>query len=146
MKKIAIYTDGACRGNPGPGGYAAVIKDGDKLKKISAAEKNTTNNRMEMMAAVAALREIKEPAEIKLVSDSTYLVKGMSSWIHGWMKKGWKTASGSPVKNKDLWEELLKLAKPNKIKWEWIKGHDGHPENELCDLLANEAIDKILGK
>ena len=146
MKKIAIYTDGACRGNPGPGGYAAVIKGGDKLKKISAAEKNTTNNRMEMMAAVAALRDIKEPAEIKLVSDSTYLVKGMGSWIHGWMKKGWKTASGSPVKNKDLWEELLKLAKPHKIKWEWIKGHDGHPENELCDLLANEAIDKILGK
>ncbi|MBU2591476.1 MAG: ribonuclease HI, partial [Nitrospinae bacterium] len=105
-----------------------------------------TNNRMEMMAAIAGLRAVKEPAEVTIVSDSTYLVKGMSSWIHGWIKKGWKTANGSPVKNKDLWEELLKLTKPHKIKWEWIKGHDGHPENELCDLLANEAIDKIMGK
>ena len=142
MKKVTIFTDGACRGNPGPGGYGSIIRIGGKEEEISGSAKNTTNNIMELTAALVALKQLKEPSEVVLTSDSQYLVKGMTEWIKGWIKKGWVTASKQPVKNKNIWVELDQLSKSHKITWKWVRGHHGHIENERCDRLANLAIDQ----
>ena len=143
MEKVEIFTDGACRGNPGPGGYGSIIRTRDQENEISGSAKSTTNNIMELTAAVVALKQLKEPCEVTLTSDSQYLVKGMTQWIKGWAEKGWLTAAKQPVKNKDIWLELNKLNKIHKISWKWVRGHQGHAENERCDLLANMAVDKM---
>ena len=140
MNKIKIYTDGACKGNPGPGGYGFIIQFDGTTKEYNGADKNTTNNIMEMTAALKALETLKEPCEVELTTDSQYLVKGITEWIHGWIRKGWQTASRQPVKNKELWQKLNTLNKKHKITWIWVRGHNGHPENERCDALANEAM------
>ena len=142
MKKVDIFTDGACRGNPGPGGYGSIIRTQGEEEEISGSAKNTTNNIMELTAAVVALKQLKEPCEVVLTSDSQYLVKGMTEWVKAWIKKGWVTAGKQPVKNKDIWVELDRLSKSHKITWKWVRGHQGHAENERCDRLANMAIDK----
>ena len=143
MEKVEIFTDGACRGNPGPGGYGSIIRTRDQENEISGSAKNTTNNIMELTAAVVALKQLKKPCEVVLTSDSQYLVKGMTQWIKGWAKKGWVTASKQPVKNKAIWLELNQLNKIHKISWKWVRGHRGHAENERCDVLANMALDKM---
>ncbi len=142
MEKVEIFTDGACRGNPGPGGYGSIIRTKDQESEISGSAKNTTNNIMELTAAVVALKQLKNPCEVVLTSDSQYLVKGMTQWIKGWAKKGWVTTSKQPVKNKEIWLELNQLNKIHKISWKWVRGHQGHAENERCDFLANIALDK----
>ena len=143
MKKVKIYTDGACKGNPGKGGWGAVLQYGNSEKEISGFQNKTTNNIMELTAAVEALKLLKEPCEITLTTDSTYVKNGISKWIFSWKKNGWKTASKKSVKNKELWQELELLSKNHSINWKWVKGHSGHPENERCDQLANEAISKM---
>jgi len=143
MQKIKIFTDGACRGNPGPGGYGSIIRIQGKDKELRGSAKNTTNNIMELTAAVVALKQLKEPSEVELTSDSQYLVKGMTEWIKGWIRKGWVTASKQPVTNKDIWIELNQLNNTHKITWLWVRGHTGHAENERCDQLANMAIDEM---
>ena len=143
MKKVKIYTDGACKGNPGKGGWGAVLQYGNSEKEISGFQAETTNNIMELTAAVEALKLLKEPCEITLTTDSTYVKNGISKWIFSWKKNGWKTASKKSVKNKELWQELELLSKNHSINWKWVKGHSGHPENERCDQLANEAISKM---
>ena len=143
MEKVEIFTDGACRGNPGPGGYGSIIRTSDQENEISGSAKSTTNNIMELTAAVVALKQLKKPCEVVLTSDSQYLVKGMTQWIKGWTKKGWITASKQPVKNKAIWLELDQLNKIHKISWKWVRGHQGHAENERCDVLANMALDKM---
>ena len=143
MEKVEIFTDGACRGNPGPGGYGSIIRIKGKDCEISGSAKKTTNNIMELTAAVAALKHLDAPSEVVLTSDSQYLVKGMTQWVNGWIKKGWVTASKQPVKNKDIWIELEQLSKIHKISWKWVRGHQGHIENERCDRLANISVDKI---
>ena len=140
MKNIKIFTDGACKGNPGKGGWGAVLKYGKTEKEISGYNPHTTNNIMELSAAVEALKILKEPCNVILTTDSNYVKNGISSWIFNWKKNGWKTSAKKPVKNKQLWQELDKLAQNHTIQWEWVKGHSGHPENERCDELANEAI------
>jgi ribonuclease HI len=144
MTKVDIFTDGACRGNPGPGGYGSIIRTQGEEEEISGSAKNTTNNIMELTAAVVALKQLKEPCLIVLTSDSQYLVKGMTEWVKEWIKKGWVTAGKQPVKNKDIWVELDRLSKSHKITWKWVRGHQGHVENERCDHLANMAIDKTI--
>ena len=143
MNRIEIFTDGSCLGNPGPGGWGSIIRTGSggSLKEIelSGGKKMTTNNEMELSAVVEALRKLKEPSEVSVTSDSQYVVKGMTSWVKGWIKNGWKTAAKKPVKNRELWEELHKLSTPHKVDWIWIRGHSGHSENERCDILANDA-------
>ncbi len=135
-----IYTDGSCKGNPGPGGYGCILKYKDRAKELKGHEKETTNNRMELMAAIVALSALKKPSRVVLSTDSQYLMNGITKWIDSWIRKGWLTAAKKPVKNKDLWEKLLRLSEKHTIVWKWVKGHDGHPENERCDKLANEAI------
>ena len=137
---VEIYTDGACSGNPGPGGYAAILKYGEEIREISGYEVETTNNRMEMMAVIEALRQLKRPCEVRVITDSQYVVKGMTEWIQGWVKRNWLTSQKKPVLNKSLWKELLRLCQKHKIEWQWVKGHNGHPYNERCDQLAREAI------
>lgn len=139
-RDIVIYTDGACEGNPGPGGYGAIIEDGGMEREISGGERSTTNNRMELRAVIEALKTLETPASVRIVSDSKYVVDGMKSWIHGWRRKGWKTSTGAPVKNRELWEELDALSKRHRVRWEWVRGHNGHPENERADSLARQAI------
>ena len=140
MKKVQIFTDGCCKGNPGPGGYGCIIKQNGATVELKGRDLNTTNNIMEMTAAIVALKFLKEPCKVELTSDSQYLVLGMTEWVQGWAKKGWKTASRQPVKNKGLWQKLMALEKTHKIVWKWVRGHSGHPENERCDELANEAL------
>ena len=144
MNEVVIYTDGSCAGNPGPGGYAAIVDEDGERREITGGERHTTNNRMELMAVIRGLASLDEPSIVRVVTDSQYVAKGMKSWIHGWRRKGWKTASGAPVKNRDLWEELDRLASPHRMSWEWVRGHDGHPENERADALAREAIREVL--
>ena len=141
---MEIFSDGACRGNPGPGGYAAILRYGQTVKEISGCEPATTNNRMEMRAVIEALRRLKRPCRIKIVTDSNYLMKGMTEWLPAWIKRNWLTVQKKPVLNRDLWEELLNLSQPHQIEWNWVRGHHGHPENERCDKLARRALKKCL--
>jgi ribonuclease HI len=138
--KVEIFCDGACSGNPGPGGYGAILRYGRHEKELSGGEGETTNNRMELSGAIKALESLKRPCSVVLTTDSQYLVKGMTEWLEGWVKKGWKNSKKEPVLNRDLWEQLLELAKFHRIEWVWVRGHDGHPENERCDELARRAI------
>jgi len=140
MKRVTIYTDGSCEGNPGPGGFAAIIEEEGETRDVTGGDPHTTNNRMELKAVIAGLAALEETSQVRIVTDSQYVAKGMTSWIHGWRRKGWKTASGSPVKNRELWEELDALAKRHRVQWEWVRGHDGHPGNERADTLAKEAV------
>jgi ribonuclease HI len=136
---VEIFTDGACKGNPGPGGWGAVIRSGGHEKELSGGEPMTTNNRMELLAAIRALEALKRPCEVTLWTDSIYVRDGITKWIHGWRRNGWKTADRKPVKNAELWQELLDAAEPHKVEWRWVKGHAGHPENERADKLACDA-------
>lgn len=143
-KVIEIFTDGACRGNPGPGGWGALLRFQGKEKRLSGAEADTTNNRMEMQAVISALEALKHSRySIVLTTDSRYVQDGITQWLAQWKKRGWKTAAKKPVKNEDLWRKLDQLAAEHDIDWRWVKGHSGHTENELVDQLANEAIDRM---
>ena len=137
---VDIFTDGACSGNPGPGGWGAILRYNGVEKELSGGEAETTNNRMEMMAAIAALEALKRPARVRLHTDSTYLKDGITKWIHAWKARGWKTAGKKPVKNQDLWQRLEAAIEPHQVEWFWVKGHAGHVENERADELAREAI------
>ncbi|MEJ2587678.1 MAG: ribonuclease HI [Deltaproteobacteria bacterium] len=143
---VDIYTDGACSGNPGPGGYASVLKWGEATKEISGFDPHTTNNRMEMTAVIEALRRLKRPCKIRLYTDSEYVKKGMTEWLPGWLKRNWMTSQKKPVLNRDLWEEILRLSRKHHIQWNWVKGHANHPENERCDYLARRAIEEHRGR
>lgn len=142
MKEVTIYTDGACSGNPGPGGWGALLIYGNKERELFGHEPDTTNNRMEMMAVLKALQNLKEPCKVKIVTDSQYVLKGMTEWVEGWQKRGWKNAEKKPVKNVDLWKELIAAAKPHKITWTWVRGHNGDVNNERVDALAVAAIQR----
>ncbi|WP_426417476.1 ribonuclease HI [Aestuariirhabdus sp. LZHN29] len=142
---IEIFTDGACKGNPGPGGWGALLRYGEKQKTLFGGELNTTNNRMELLAAIKALQALTRPCQIRITTDSQYLRKGVTEWMHNWKKRGWKTAARQPVKNADLWMLLDEVVKPHSIEWCWVKGHSGHPGNELADELANAGVEKVLG-
>ncbi len=144
MQEVEIFTDGACKGNPGPGGWGAILRYKGVEKNLKGAEANTTNNRMELTAALMALKTLKRPCRVILTTDSEYLRKGITEWIHGWKQKGWRTASKEPVKNADIWQALDEAVQQHEIEWRWVKGHSGHPENELADQLANQAIDALL--
>lgn len=146
MEPVKIYTDGACKGNPGPGGWGALLRYGEKEKQLWGGETETTNNRMELMAAIQALAELKRNCDVILTTDSQYVRKGITEWIKGWRKNGWKTAAKKPVKNADLWQQLDNLTQQHTIDWRWVKGHSGHPENELADELANRGVDEIIQK
>ena len=146
MDKVVIYTDGACKGNPGPGGWGAWLVAGDKEKEMFGGEAGTTNNRMELMAVIEALNALKRPCEIVLHTDSQYVQKGISEWIHGWKKRGWRKADKSPVMNADLWQALDAAQERHTIEWRWVKGHAGHEGNERADELANRGVDLVLGK
>jgi ribonuclease HI len=141
LPKVEIATDGACKGNPGPGGWGVVLRSGTTEREMSGGETLTTNNRMELTAAIRGLEALKKPCTVELSTDSRYVMDGLTKWIHGWLKNGWKTADKKPVKNADLWQELLAAAKPHHIKWLWVKGHAGHPDNERADRLASDAAD-----
>ena len=143
---IHIFTDGACRGNPGPGGWGALLIRGDNRKELNGAETLTTNNRMELLAAIKGLEALTKPSHAVLTSDSKYVLQGISEWMNDWKKRGWKTASKAPVKNQDLWQRLDTLNQTHTVDWRWVKGHSGHPENERVDQLANDAIDDLLKK
>lgn len=141
--KVLAFTDGACSGNPGPGGWGAVLRWRGTEKELKGGEAQTTNNRMELMAAIAALESLKRPLPVDLYTDSQYLRLGITGWIHGWKKNGWKTADKKPVKNVDLWQRLELAANLHQVKWHWVKGHAGHPENERADALARAAIAEL---
>ena len=143
MAVIEIYTDGACRGNPGPGGWGVVLRSGKHEKELYGGEAETTNNRMEMTAVVQALHALKQPSEVVLTTDSQYVRKGITEWIHNWKKNGWKTSAKKDVKNADLWQQIDTLSATHTIRWEWVKGHSGHPDNERVDDLANRGIDEM---
>jgi ribonuclease HI len=145
VKTVEIYTDGACRGNPGPGGWAALLRIGAAEKEISGSEAQTTNNRMEMMAVIMALDSLKRGVKARVSTDSQYVLKGLTEWLPNWKRRGWRTADKKPVKNQDLWERLDAEAARHELEWQWVKGHSGHPENERVDALANAAIDTLLG-
>jgi ribonuclease HI len=139
LKRIDIFTDGACKGNPGPGGWGAILRMGGHEKEMSGGEADTTNNRMEMTAVIRALNALTEPCAITLHTDSRYVIDGMTKWVEGWKRKGWVNASKQPVRNQDLWHDLIEAALPHQMAWQWVKGHDGHPENERADQLASDA-------
>lgn len=141
--KVEIFCDGACSGNPGPGGYGAILRYNNHEKEISGAAAHTTNNRMELTAAIEALKLLTRPCHVVITTDSQYLVKGITEWIIGWQRKGWQNSKKEPVVNRDLWEELLELARKHTITWQWVRGHDGHVENERCDCLARAALLKL---
>ena len=143
MKTVIIYTDGACRGNPGPGGWGVLLKYGTISKELYGGDASTTNNKMELTAAIKALKEIKEPSEITLYTDSKYVLQGIEEWIHNWKKREWKGANKKPVKNIELLTELDELRDKHNIKWKWVKGHSGDPGNEIADMLANKGIDEL---
>jgi ribonuclease HI len=142
--RVICYTDGACKGNPGPGGWGVLLTYQDKLKEIYGGEAMTTNNRMELMAAIRALESLTRPCEVCLVTDSVYLAKGISEWLPNWIRRGWKTAGNEPVKNADLWQRLHSAQARHRIEWQWVKGHAGHPGNERADVLANRGVSEVL--
>jgi len=139
LSHVEIATDGACKGNPGPGGWGVLIRMGAREKELSGGEKLTTNNRMELMAAIEGLNALKRPCRVTLSTDSRYVMDGLTRWIHGWRKNGWKTADKKPVKNAELWQALIDAAAPHRVEWVWVKGHAGHPDNERADKLASDA-------
>lgn len=143
MKQVEIFTDGACKGNPGPGGWGALLRMGQHEKELSGAESDTTNNRMELTAAIEGLRALIEPCAVNLYSDSKYVLDGMTKWVEGWQRRGWVNASKKPVRNADLWHELIEVAAQHQIEWHWVKGHSGHPENERVDRLASDEAERI---
>jgi ribonuclease HI len=140
---VRIYTDGACKGNPGPGGWGALLKSEAGNKKIFGGERDTTNNRMELTAVIRALETLLPGSQVEIHTDSQYVQKGMSEWLHDWKRRGWRTADRKPVKNVDLWQELDRLARAHRIDWHWVRGHAGHPENECADALANRGIESL---
>lgn len=140
---VEIYADGACKGNPGPGGWGAVLRFGDQEKEIFGGEPATTNNRMELMAVISALRALKRPCDVVIWTDSQYVQKGISEWIHGWKARNWMTAAKAPVKNADLWRQLDEIAGKHQVEWRWVKGHAGHPGNERADALANQGVETL---
>jgi ribonuclease HI len=143
---VEAYTDGACRGNPGPGGWGVLLRYKDNEKTLYGAEQETTNNRMELMAAIQALESLTRQCSVKLTTDSQYVQKGITEWLPNWKKRGWKTAARKPVKNADLWRRLDQAVADHDVEWHWVRGHSGHPENEMADALANQAIDEMLQK
>lgn len=143
MRRVQAFTDGACSGNPGPGGWGAVLQFGDRERELYGGADDTTNNRMELTAAIEALKALKEPCEVSLTTDSTYVKDGITQWLVNWKKNGWKTAARKPVKNQDLWQQLDDQASRHRIEWRWVKGHSGHPENERADALANRGMDDV---
>ncbi len=140
---VHIFTDGACRGNPGPGGWGALLRFEEAEKRLCGGEPATTNNRMELTAAIQALKQLKQPSKVSLTTDSQYVRKGITEWLAGWQRRGWINSQKKPVKNKDLWLELLAASKPHDVEWHWVKGHSGHAENEIADQLANQGIDNL---
>ena len=142
MKRVDLFTDGACKGNPGPGGWGAILRMGAHEKEMSGGEPETTNNRMEMMAVIEALNALKEPCDVTVHTDSRYVIDGMTKWLAGWLKRGWKNAAKQPVKNDDLWRAMMEAVAPHKVRWQWVKGHAGHAENERADRLASDAADE----
>lgn len=143
LPHVEIATDGACKGNPGPGGWGAVLRTGATEKELSGGERDTTNNRMELMAAIEALGALKKPCRVTLSTDSKYVMDGLTKWVPGWIRNGWRTAARQPVKNADLWRLLMAAAEPHRIEWKWVKGHAGHPDNERADRLASDAADRM---
>lgn len=139
MKQVDVFTDGACKGNPGPGGWGVLLRMGPHEKEMSGGEPDTTNNRMEMTAAIKALNALIEPCDVTLHTDSKYVIDGITKWVHGWKKKGWINSSKQPVRNADLWHDLIEAAGRHKVQWEWVRGHSGHVENERVDKLASDA-------
>ncbi|MEQ1659115.1 MAG: ribonuclease HI [Hylemonella sp.] len=148
MNTVEIYTDGACKGNPGPGGWGVLLKSGGVEKELFGGERETTNNRMEMLAVIMALESLKRPCPVVLHADSQYVLKGITEWLAGWKARGWKTAAKQPVKNVDLWQRLdaLVAGAGHRIDWRWVKGHDGDPGNERADMLANRGVEQVLGR
>ena len=146
MDHVELFTDGACSGNPGPGGWGVILRAKGQEKELSDAEKNTTNNQMEMMAVIAGLEALKRPCQVTITTDSQYVIKGMTEWLAGWKAKNWKTAAKKPVKNVELWQRLDKAVAPHQVKWEWVRGHQGHIENERADQLAVAAREHIAAK
>lgn len=142
MKKVEIFTDGACKGNPGAGGWGALLRFGSKEKELYGGQAHTTNNRMELMAAIKGLEALSQTCEVVITTDSQYVRQGITSWLKGWKRNGWKTASKQPVKNQDLWQQLDELASQHKLTWKWVKGHSGHRENEIADRLANKGVER----
>lgn len=145
-KAVEIYTDGACRGNPGPGGWGVLLRYNGHERTLKGAERETTNNRMELMAAIQGLESLTRPCQVRLTTDSQYVQKGITEWIAGWKRRGWKNAAKQPVKNADLWQRLEAATHAHEVHWHWVRGHSGHPENERADELANQAIDELLSK
>lgn len=143
MRAVKAYTDGACSGNPGPGGWGVVLQFGDHERELKGGESDTTNNRMELTAAIEALKALKEPCHIALTTDSTYVKDGITKWLSNWKRNGWKTAAKKPVKNQDLWQQLEDCVAQHTVEWLWVKGHSGHPENERADTLANEGMSAL---
>lgn len=146
MKKVEIFTDGACRGNPGPGGWGVLLRYGEVERELCGGETHTTNNRMELLAAIEALKALSRPCVVELTTDSEYVRNGITSWLASWKQKGWKTAARKPVKNVDLWQELDRQNQRHEVNWHWIKGHSGHAENERADLLANRGLEETLSR
>lgn len=144
---VQIFTDGACKGNPGPGGWGALLRTGVRERELFGGEGHTTNNRMELLAVIRALEALRRPCSVEVYTDSEYVRKGITTWLASWQRRGWKTAAGKPIKNRDLWEALAEAASRHDIRWHWVRGHDGHPENERADALANRgaAAARVLG-
>ena len=140
---VEMYTDGACRGNPGPGGWGVLLRYQGKEKELHGGERNTTNNRMELSAVIFGLQALSRSVEVTIITDSQYVKNGMQQWIHNWKRNGWKTAGRTPVKNVELWQQLDELVNQHKVKWQWVRGHSGHPQNERADELANKGIDEL---
>ena len=138
-KKVELFTDGACKGNPGPGGWGVILRMGKHEKELSGSDPSTTNNRMEMTAVIRGLKALIEPCEVTIYTDSRYVIDGITKWVHGWKRNGWVNASKQPVRNADLWHDLIEVAKRHQISWQWVRGHNGHPENERVDHLASDA-------
>jgi ribonuclease HI len=143
LPNVDMFTDGACRGNPGPGGWGVLLRTGSKERELSGGEVLTTNNRMELTAAIKGLEALKRPCHVQLYTDSNYVRDGITKWIHGWRRNGWRTADRKPVKNAELWQELLDACAPHRVEWHWVKGHSGHPENDRVDALACAEADKL---